>query len=426
MPAYAPNGRRVALITGITGQDGSYLAELLLEKGYAVHGIVRRSSSFNTGRIDHLYRDRHETGVKLFLHYGDLCDATNLISIISKIRPTEIFNLGAMSHVKVSFDMPEYTADCDGVGVLRMLDAIRACGMEKEVRFYQASTSELYGKVQEVPQSETTPFYPRSPYAGEFVFEILLVALNDSFTLTYKDIVVENIGFFGASLKIRVFVSHFVTVSLSPLPSPPLLSSSVAKQYAFWIVVNYREAYGMHLTNGILFNHESPRRGRTFVTRKVTTTVARIHEGIDQTLYLGNIDAKRDWGHARDYVEGMWMMLQHDTPDDYVLATGETHTVREFVEKAFAVVGITVRWMGKGGTVEEIGVDADDESRVLVRIDPRYFRPTEVELLLGDPTKAEKAFGWVAKTKFDNLVREMMEEDLKMVRGGYYAGSEDH
>lgn len=365
VPAYAPNGRRVALITGITGQDGSYLAELLLEKGYAVHGIVRRSSSFNTGRIDHLYRDRHETGVKLFLHYGDLCDATNLISIISKIRPTEIFNLGAMSHVKVSFDMPEYTADCDGVGVLRMLDAIRACGMEKEVRFYQASTSELYGKVQEVPQSETTPFYPRSPYA-------------------------------------------------------------VAKQYAFWIVVNYREAYGMHLTNGILFNHESPRRGRTFVTRKVTTTVARIHEGIDQTLYLGNIDAKRDWGHARDYVEGMWMMLQHDTPDDYVLATGETHTVREFVEKAFAVVGITVRWMGKGGTVEEIGVDADDESRVLVRIDPRYFRPTEVELLLGDPTKAEKAFGWVAKTKFDNLVREMMEEDLKMVRGGYYAGSEDH
>lgn len=348
--------RKVALVTGITGQDGSYLAEFLLEKGYTVHGIVRRSSCFNTGRIDHIYRDRHETGVKIFLHYGDLCDATNLITIISNVKPTEIYNLGAMSHVKVSFDMPEYTVDCDGVGVLRMLDAIRAAGLEKSVRFYQASTSELFGKVQEVPQSETTPFYPRSPYA-------------------------------------------------------------VAKQYAYWILVNYREAYGMHVTNGILFNHESPRRGRTFVTRKITTGVARIHAGIDKTLYLGNIDAKRDWGHARDYVEGMWMMLQQDEPDDYVLATGETHTVREFVERAFACVGTTVKWTGPPGTVDEIGVDADDESRILVKIDPRYFRPTEVDLLLGDPTKAKNSFGWVAKTPFPELVKEMVEADVAMLKG---------
>jgi GDPmannose 4,6-dehydratase len=348
--------RKVALITGITGQDGSYLTELLLEKGYTVHGIVRRSSSFNTGRIDHLYKDRHETGVKIFLHYGDLCDGTNLISIITKVKPSEIYNLGAMSHVKVSFDMPEYTADCDGVGVLRMLDAIRAAGLEKEVKFYQASTSELYGKVQEVPQSETTPFYPRSPYA-------------------------------------------------------------VAKQYAFWILVNYREAYGMHLTNGILFNHESPRRGRTFVTRKITTTVARIHMGISKCIYLGNIDAKRDWGHARDYVEGMWMMLQLDKADDYVLATGETHTVREFVEKSFACVGITIVWKGLTGTVDEIGVDKNDESRVLVKIDPQYFRPTEVELLLGDPTKANNIIGWTAKTNFSELVKEMVETDVKMLKG---------
>jgi len=294
--------------------------------------------------------------VKLFLHYGDLCDATNLIGIISSVKPTEIYNLGAMSHVKVSFDMPEYTADCDGVGVLRMLDAIRATGLEKQIKFYQASTSELYGKVREVPQSETTPFYPRSPYA-------------------------------------------------------------VAKQYAFWICVNYREAYGMHCTNGILFNHESPRRGRTFVTRKITTAVARIHENLDKTLYLGNIDAKRDWGHARDYIEGMWMMLQQDTSDDYVLATGETHTVREFVEKAFKVVGTTIKWVGETGTVDEIGVDADDENRVLVRIDPRYFRPTEVDLLLGNPTKAKEKLGWVSKTSFDNLVKEMVESDLALVRG---------
>ncbi|GMH47537.1 hypothetical protein TL16_g00085 [Triparma laevis f. inornata] len=306
-----------ALITGITGQDGSYLAELLLEKGYEVHGIVRRSSSFNTGRIDHIYKDRHETGVKLFLHYGDLCDSSNLIQLISSIKPTEIYNLGAMSHVKVSFDMPEYTADCDGIGVLRLLDAMRSAGLQDSVKFYQASTSELYGKVQEVPQSETTPFYPRSPYA-------------------------------------------------------------VAKQYAFWMLVNYREAYGMYLTNGILFNHESPRRGRTFVTRKITACVARINKGLEKCLYLGNIDSKRDWGHARDYVEGMWRMLQQDKPDDYVLATGETHTVREFVEKSFAYIGTTIKWVGEHGSVSEKGVDSSDESRVLVQIDPKYFRPTEV------------------------------------------------
>merc|ERR1712183_1043069 len=348
--------RKVALITGITGQDGSYLTEFLLEKGYEVHGIVRRSSSFNTGRIDHVYKDRHETGVKIFLHYGDLCDATNLITIIAKVKPTEIYNLGAMSHVKVSFDMPEYTADCDGVGVLRMLGAIRSAGLTNEVKFYQASTSELYGKVQEVPQSETTPFYPRSPYA-------------------------------------------------------------VAKQYAFWILVNYREAYGMHLTNGILFNHESPRRGKTFVTRKITTAVARIHLELDKCLYLGNIDAKRDWGHARDYVEGMWRMLQLDKADDYVLAAGETHSVREFVEKAFARAGLTIKWKGPTGTTEETGVEDGNEDRVLVKVDPRYFRPTEVDLLLGNPTKAKNKLGWVSKTPFPTLVEEMVKADLAMVRG---------
>ena len=347
---------KVALVTGITGQDGSYLAELLLSKGYTVHGIIRRSSSFNTGRIDHLYHDRHESGVKLFLHFGDLCDATNLINIIATIKPQEIYNLGAMSHVKVSFDMPEYTADCDGVGVLRILDAVRACGLEKSTRFYQASTSELYGKVREVPQSENTPFYPRSPYA-------------------------------------------------------------VAKQYAYWILVNYREAYGMHLTNGILFNHESPRRGGTFVTRKITMAVARIHCGLEKCLYLGNLDAKRDWGHARDYVEGMWRMLQQESPDDYVLATGEAHTVREFVEKSFQVVGVDIKWIGEMGSLKEVGVDATNESRVLVRIDPEYFRPTEVDILLGDATKAKHVLGWESHTSFDALVTEMVEEDLKMVRG---------
>lgn len=347
--------RKVALITGITGQDGSYLAELLLSKGYTVHGIIRRASIFNTGRIEHIYRDAHETGVKIFLHYGDLCDATNLITIIANVRPTEIYNLGAMSHVKVSFDLPEYTVDCDGVGVLRMLDAIRACGLEDEVKFYQASTSELYGKVQAIPQSETTPFYPRSPYA-------------------------------------------------------------VAKQYAYWILVNYREAYGMKLYNGILFNHESPRRGRTFVTRKITAAVANIHYGKEKCLYLGNIDAKRDWGHARDYVEGMWMMLQTDKPDDFVLATGETHTVREFVEKSFAVIDIKIKWKGPTGTIHEVGVDADNEDRVLVRIDPNYFRPTEVDILKGDATKAKKTFGWRPKTSFDDLVKEMVEEDLVLAK----------
>lgn len=346
---------KVALITGIAGQDGSYLTELLLSKGYTVHGIIRRSSSFNIGRINHLYHDRHETGVKLFLHYGDLCDATNLITIISKVRPDEIYNLAAMSHVKVSFDMPEYTVDCDGIGVLRMLDVMRLCGLEKSTRFYQAGTAEVYGKVQEMPQSETTPFYPCSPYA-------------------------------------------------------------VAKQYAYWIIINYREAYDMYLTNGILFNHESPRRGETFVTRKVTIGVARIHCGMGQCLYLGNIDAKRDWGHARDFVEGMWRMLQQDAPDDYVLATGETRTVREFVEKAFAVVGMSIKWCGEKGTVDETGVDAMDESRTLVRIDSAYFRPTEVDVLCGDPTKAKTVLGWEPKTKFDDLVKEMVEEDLKMVR----------
>jgi len=324
---------------------------------------VRRSSCFNTGRIEHIYKDRHETGVKLFLHYGDLCDATNLISIISNVKPTEVYNLGAMSHVKVSFDMPEYTADCDGLGVLRMLDAIRAAGMEKTVKFYQASTSELYGKVQAVPQSETTPFYPRSPYA-------------------------------------------------------------VAKQYAFWILVNYREAYGMHLTNGILFNHESPRRGRTFVTRKISAAVAAIKVNKQKCLYLGNLDAKRDWGHARDYVEGMWRMLQQEKSDDYVLATGETHTVREFVEKAFKVVDITIEWKGEAGTTDEVGVDAANPDNVIVRIDPKYFRPTEVDLLLGDPAKAKKALGWESSTPFVKLVEEMVENDLKIVKG--LAHDQDH
>jgi len=349
--------RKVALVTGITGQDGSYLAELLLEKGYTVHGIIRRSSSFNTGRIDHLYKDRHETQVKLFLHYGDLCDATNLISIISKVKPTEIYNLGAMSHVKVSFEMPEYAADADGVGVLRMLDAVRTAGLEKTVRFYQASTSELYGKVQEIPQSETTPFYPRSPYA-------------------------------------------------------------VAKLYAYWILVNYREAYGMHLTNGILFNHESPRRGRTFVTRKITTAVAKISLKEQKCLYLGNLDAKRDWGHARDYVEGMWMMVQQDTPDDYVLATGKTTSVRDFVEKSFAVVGMKITWKGERGTVKETGVVGEgDSERTVVAVDEEYFRPTEVELLIGDPTKAKEKIGWVAKTTLDELCKEMVEYDLAIAKG---------
>ncbi|GAA5840675.1 hypothetical protein JCM3766R1_000506 [Sporobolomyces carnicolor] len=360
-PTYAPTmgsrldpaqyrTRKVALLTGITGQDGSYLTELLLEKGYEVHGLIRRSSSFNTGRIEHLYRDVHERP-KMVLHYGDLTDTTNLVSIISSVQPTEIYNLAAQSHVKVSFDMAEYTGDVDGLGTLRLLDAIRTCGLNNHVRFYQASTSELYGKVVETPQSETTPFYPRSPYG-------------------------------------------------------------VAKLYAFWIVKNYRESYGMHASNGILFNHESPRRGRTFVTRKISRAVAEISLGQQECLYLGNLDAKRDWGHARDYVEGMWRMLQQDEPDDFVLATGETHPVREFVEKAFGHVGITIAWEGERDTVNEVG-KCSQTGKVLVRVDERYFRPAEVDLLLGTPAKAEKVLGWKRKVAFDELVKEMVEADIE-------------
>lgn len=346
-----------ALITGITGQDGSYLAELLLEKGYEVHGIIRRSSTFNTSRIDHLYRDRHESGVKLFLHYGDLSDSTNLFHIISEIKPHEIYNLGAMSHVAVSFEMSEYTAEVDGIGTLRLLNAIRSCGLTNFTRFYQASTSELYGKVREIPQTEETPFYPRSPYG-------------------------------------------------------------VAKQYAYWIVVNYREAYGMHATNGILFNHESPRRGPTFVTRKISRAVAKIHLGLQKTLFLGNLDSQRDWGHAKDYVEGMWRMLQVDEPDDYVLATNETHPVREYVQRAFKFINIDVVWKGEAGSVDEIGVDAADESRVLVKVDPKYFRPTEVDILIGNPAKATAKLGWKPTTLFTALVDEMVGADIEAIKSG--------
>lgn len=337
----------VALITGITGQDGSYLAELLLAKGYEVHGIIRRASDLNTKRIDHLYQDRHTAGAKLFLHYGDLSDTSALVCIFRKVRPTEVYNLAAMSHVKVSFDCPEYTGNVDGVGVLRLLEAIRICGLESAVRFYQASTSELYGKVQETPQRETTPFYPRSPYA-------------------------------------------------------------VAKQYAYWIVVNYREAYNMFACNGILFNHESPRRGPTFVTRKVTLAAARIKLGLQTCLYLGNLDAKRDWGHARDYVQAMWMMLQADTPDDYVVGTGVTQTVRLLVERSFYHVGKSVTWQGEG--VNEVGVD--EKGAVVVRIDPAYFRPTEVDLLHSDPRKINTKLGWSTQITFDQLVQEMIQSDL--------------
>jgi GDPmannose 4,6-dehydratase len=340
---------KVALITGVTGQDGAYLAELLLSKGYQVHGVKRRSSSFNTGRIDHLYQDPHEPDLRMRLHYGDMSDSTNLIRLVQETQPNEIYNLAAQSHVQVSFETPEYTANADALGTLRLLEAIRILGLEKTTRFYQASTSELFGKVQETPQKETTPFYPRSPYG-------------------------------------------------------------VAKLYGYWITVNYREAYGMHASNGILFNHESPLRGETFVTRKITRAVADIHHGRSQTLFLGNLDAKRDWGHARDYVEGMWRILQQDIPDDYVLATGETHSVRSFVELAFAHVGRTIEWRGQG--VDEQGLDAKSGA-VLVRVDPRYFRPTEVDLLLGDPTKARQVLGWQASTTLPELVREMMEADLK-------------
>lgn len=346
------NGK-VALITGATGQDGAYLSELLLEKGYTVHGLKRRSSSFNTGRVDHLYQDPHAENQRFVLHYGDMTDATNLIRIVQQTQPDEIYNLAAQSHVQVSFETAEYTANADGIGVLRLLEAIRILGLEQKTRFYQASTSELYGKVREVPQSEATPFYPRSPYAA-------------------------------------------------------------AKLYAYWIVVNYREAYGMHASNGILFNHESSLRGETFVTRKITRAVAAIHLGIQDRLYLGNLDAKRDWGHAKEYVRGMWLMLQQDKPDDFVLATGKTTAVRQFVEWAFLEVGITLDWKGSG--VDEKGYDAAT-GRCLVEVDTRYFRPTEVELLLGDPTKAQTKLGWKHETSAQNLCAEMVREDIKLVAG---------
>ena len=342
---------RVALITGVTGQDGGYLAELLLSKGYVVHGVKRRSSSFNTGRVDHLYQDPHDKDVRLTLHYGDLTDATNLIRIIQETKPDEIYNLAAQSHVQVSFETPEYTANADGMGALRLLEAVRVLGMDKHVRFYQASTSELYGRAQEFPQRETTPFRPRSPYG-------------------------------------------------------------VAKLYAYWITVNYREAYGLHASNGILFNHESPIRGETFVTRKISRAAAAIKLGRQQKLFLGNLEAKRDWGHARDYVDAMWRIVQQPEPDDYVLATGETHSVREFVEKAFAKVDMRIEWRGRG--VDEKGVDAGS-GKVLVEIDPRYFRPTEVDVLVGDASKARSRLGWHHKISFDELVSEMVASDLEAV-----------
>ncbi|MEX0450063.1 GDP-mannose 4,6-dehydratase [Spiribacter sp. 221] len=344
-----------ALITGITGQDGAYLAELLLEKGYEVHGIKRRASLFNTDRIDHLYQDPHEPDQRMILHHGDLTDATSLIRVIQQIQPDEIYNLAAQSHVAVSFEEPEYTANSDAIGALRLLEAIRILGLERKTRFYQASTSELYGLVQETPQSESTPFYPRSPYA-------------------------------------------------------------VAKLYAYWITVNYREAYGMYACNGILFNHESPVRGETFVTRKITRALARIKLGLEDCLYLGNLSAKRDWGHARDYVEAQWRMLQQETPEDFVIATGEQHSVREFVELAAAEVGMQIVWRGEG--VGEIGVvvDGQGSEQTVVRVDPRYFRPTEVETLLGDASYAQERLGWTPQTGFTELVSEMMHEDLKSAR----------
>jgi len=340
--------RKIALITGVTGQDGAYLAELLLEKGYEVHGLKRRTSLFNTDRIDHLYKDRHEKDVRFFLHHGDMTDSSSLIRVIKQIQPDEIYNLAAQSHVAVSFEEPEYTANSDALGVLRLLEAIRILGLEKKTRFYQASTSELYGLVQETPQKETTPFYPRSPYA-------------------------------------------------------------VAKLYGYWIVVNYREAYGMYACNGILFNHESPVRGETFVTRKITRALARIKLGLQDCLYLGNLDAKRDWGHAKDYVEMQWLMLQQDKPEDFVIATGVQYSVRDFVNAAAKELAIQIRWEGQGS--EERGYDANN--KVIVAVDPRYFRPTEVETLLGDPSKAKDKLGWKPKITFDELVVEMVREDFR-------------
>ncbi|MDY0129042.1 MAG: GDP-mannose 4,6-dehydratase [Methanosarcina vacuolata] len=343
---------KVALITGITGQDGAYLAEFLLNKGYTVHGIKRRSSSFNTGRVDHLYRDPHERNVNFFMHYGDLTDSTNLIRIIQETQPDEIYNLAAQSHVQVSFETPEYTANSDGLGTLRLLEAIRILGLEKKTKFYQASTSELYGKVQEIPQKETTPFYPRSPYAA-------------------------------------------------------------AKLYAYWITVNYREAYEIFACNGILFNHESPIRGETFVTRKITMAATKIKHGLQEKLYLGNLDAKRDWGFAKDYVEAMWLILQQEKPDDYVIATGETHSVREFTELAFKEVGIEILWKGKGS--EEVGIDSST-GKITVEIDPRYYRPTEVDILIGDPSKAKEKLGWEPKVKLEELVKIMIKADEKAAK----------
>jgi GDPmannose 4,6-dehydratase len=341
-----------ALITGITGQDGAYLAEFLLDKGYEVHGIKRRSSSFNTDRIDHLYRDPHERGVRMRLHYGDLTDSTNLIRIVQQVQPDEIYNLAAQSHVAVSFETPEYTANADAIGTLRLLESIRILGLEEKTRFYQASTSEMFGLVQEIPQRETTPFYPRSPYGA-------------------------------------------------------------AKVYGHWITVNYREAYNMYACSGILFNHESPVRGETFVTRKITRGLSRISQGMEQCLYLGNLDSLRDWGHAKDYVRAQWMMLQQDRPDDFVIATGEQHSVREFVEAAGAELGMRIEWRGEG--VDEQGVDANT-GRTVVQVDPRYFRPTEVETLLGDPSKAKARLGWKPEHSFQDLVREMVANDLGIAK----------
>lgn len=342
---------KVALITGITGQDGAYLAEFLLDKGYQVHGIKRRTSLFNTDRIDHLYQDPHTDDPRLILHYGDMTDTSSLVRIIQQIQPHEIYNLAAQSHVAVSFEEPEYTADSDALGALRILEAIRILELEKKTRYYQASTSELYGQAQEVPQKETTPFYPRSPYA-------------------------------------------------------------VAKLYAYWITINYREAYGLYACNGILFNHESPLRGETFVTRKITRGLARIKEGLDKCLFLGNMDAKRDWGHARDFVEAQWLMLQQDKPEDFVIATGEQHSVREFVEVAARKIGLQISWSGSG--VDETG--ADQHGNVIVKVDPRYFRPTEVQTLLGDPAKAKQQLGWSHRTSFDELVEQMVAEDLHIAK----------
>ena len=354
--------KKVALITGVTGQDGAYLAELLLEKGYEVHGIKRRSSSFNTDRVDHLYRDRHEKDVSFFLHYGDMIDATNLIRIVQEVQPDEIYNLAAQSHVMVSFETPEYTANSDALGTLRLLEAIRILGLEKKTRFYQASTSELYGKVHEIPQNEETPFYPRSPYGA-------------------------------------------------------------AKLYGFWITKNYRESYGIYACNGILFNHESPIRGETFVTRKITRAAAKISMGLQEKLFLGNLNARRDWGHAKDYVEGMWRILQHSEADDFVLATGQTHSVREFAERAFREAGIELEWQGSGDQEKGLRKGTDE---VLVEVDPKYYRPAEVDILVGDATKAKEKLGWEATHDLESLVKDMVQSDLQLFKRDQYLRDGGH